>query len=179
MTTIDTTHIVPRAVVVMGVSGSGKTVAAQALAKRLGWHFIEGDRLQPPENIARMSAGLPLTDDLRAGWLDTVGRQLATTLGKDTGAVAACSALKAAYRERLRGIAGDILFVHLIVSPSLARERVTRRRGHFMPANLVDSQFADLEPPRPGERAITVSGDIPVERIVDLSIQALGIGHVL
>lgn len=154
------------AVVVMGVAGSGKSLVGEALAKRLGWRFIEGDELHPAANVARMAAGRPLTDHDRQGWLDAIGARIAAAVAEGTGAVAACSALKRAYRERLRGWCSGIVFVHLDIDPETARSRVGARKGHFMPASLVDSQFATLEPPSEDEAALILDGTLPVEAIV-------------
>jgi len=154
----------PAPIVVMGVSGCGKTAVGTALAAALGARFVEGDRLHPPENVARMSRGVPLTDADRAGWLDAVGATLATA--GETGAVASCSALKRAYRDRLRRLAPGVRFVYLAVDRETARRRVAGRNGHFMPANLVDSQFADLEPPGPDEAAATIDATLPLPEVV-------------
>jgi len=158
----------------MGVAGCGKTEVGQALAARLGWRMIEGDRLHPPANVERMSAGLPLTDAHRWSWLDAIGAEIAAAEREATGAVAACSALKRAYRDRLRGFAPGLLFVHLAIDKATARDRVASRQGHFMPASLVDSQFADLEPPGAGEGAITLDGRRPVAELVAEAFAALG-----
>lgn len=152
----------PRAVVVMGVAGCGKSAVAAALAAALDWRFVEGDRLHPPENIARMASGRPLTDDDRKGWLDAVGDALAAVRAEGGGVVAACSALKRRYRDRLRRRCPDILFLHLVVDPETARRRVGSRVGHFMPPSLVASQFADLEPPAADEPAFALDGERPL-----------------
>lgn len=157
----------------MGVAGCGKTVVGEALAARLGWRFIEGDGLHPPENVARMSRSEPLTDADRAGWLDAVGARMAQASGDGAGAVAACSALKRKYRDRLRAAAGRVLFVYLEVSEAVARARVAMRKGHFMPASLVASQFADLEPPQPDEAAIALDGTLPVRELVGMIIDSM------
>jgi gluconokinase len=166
--------IEPRIVVVMGVAGCGKTVVGEALAARLGWHMIEGDRLHPPANVERMSAGLALTDQHRWGWLDAIGAEIAAAERDGAGAIAACSALKRKYRDRLRGFVRPILFIHLAVDKATASQRVASRQGHFMPASLVDSQFADLEPPGAGEAAITLDAGQPVADIVARALAALG-----
>jgi gluconokinase len=150
----------------MGVSGSGKSVVGAALAERLGCRFIEGDRLHPPENVARMAGGLPLTDAHRAGWLDTIGTEIARSAGTGEGAIAACSALKLAYRDRLRGFGSGLAFVFLDVDPDLARSRVGTRTGHFMPPSLVDSQFADLQRPAAGEGVLVLDARRPVAELV-------------
>lgn len=153
---------VAAAIVVMGVAGCGKSAVGAALAAALGAVFIEGDRLHPPENVARMASGEPLTDQLREGWLDAIGERIAASVGKGQSVVAACSALKRSYRERLRGFCPGIVFLYLEIDRATARERVTSRKGHFMPASLVDSQFAILEPPERDERALTIDVTRPV-----------------
>lgn len=152
-------------VVVMGVAGCGKSVVGAALAEALGCRFIEGDGLHPPENVARMAGGQPLTDAHRAGWLDAVGAQL-DEAGRSNGGVAACSALKGAYRDRLRRLCPSLVFIHLAIDKGTARQRVGRRKGHFMPATLVDSQFADLERPAGDEAALSLDGTRPVAELV-------------
>jgi gluconokinase len=162
----------PRVVVMMGVAGCGKTAVGEALAKAFGWRFIEGDRLHPPENIERMSAGLPLTDQHRWSWLDSIGGQIADAGRAGVGAIAACSALKRVYRDRLRCHSGRILFIHLDVDKATATTRVASRKGHFMPASLIDSQFADLEPPGAGEASVTLDAS---RAVADLVVQAAAI----
>lgn len=154
------------AVVVMGVAGCGKTAVGAALAKAIGARFIEGDRLHPPENIERMARGEPLTDDLRAGWLDAVGQAVRAAVLGGEGGVAACSALKRIYRDRLRRAEPSIVFVYLDISRQDAFRRVSGRRGHFMPASLVDNQFETLEPPGADERALSISATLPIAEIV-------------
>jgi gluconokinase len=154
------------AVVVMGVAGCGKTAVGMALAAAIGVRYIEGDRLHPPENVARMSRGEPLTDELRAGWLDAVGQSIRAAILGSEGAVAACSALKRIYRDRLRRSEPSIVFVHLAISREEAFRRVAGRRGHFMPASLVDNQFAILEPPAANENAFSISAERPIDEIV-------------
>ncbi|RWK38333.1 gluconokinase [Mesorhizobium sp.] len=154
------------AVVVMGVAGCGKSAVGEALAAALGAVFVEGDRLHPPENVARMASGEPLTDALREGWLDAIGRRIAGSVGDGQAVVAACSALKRSYRERLRGFCQDILFLYLEIDPATAKQRVGSRQGHFMPASLVDSQFATLEPPAADENALTLEATRPIADIV-------------
>ena len=146
------------AIVVMGVAGCGKTAVGEALAKAFGADFIEGDRLHPPENVARMARGEPLTDALREGWLDAIGERIATSVAGGRRAVAACSALKRAYRDRLTRFCPELVFLYLKIDRETAWRRVSNRRGHFMPASLVDSQFATLEEPAAEERAMTVDG---------------------
>jgi gluconokinase len=154
------------AIVVMGVAGCGKTAVGTALAEAIGARYIEGDRLHPPENVARMSRGEPLTDELRAGWLNAVGQAVRAAVLGDESAVAACSALKLIYRDRLRRAEPSIIFVHLDLSREEAFRRVSSRRGHFMPACLVDDQFAILEPPASDEAAFSVNAERPIDEIV-------------
>lgn len=154
------------AIVVMGVAGCGKTAVGEALAKAFGADFIEGDRLHPPENVARMARGEPLTDALREGWLDAIGERIATSVAGGRRAVAACSALKRAYRDRLTRFCPELVFLYLKIDRETAWRRVSNRRGHFMPASLVDSQFATLEEPTADERAVTVDGTRTVAGLV-------------
>ncbi|WP_292570319.1 gluconokinase [Mesorhizobium sp.] len=159
------------AIVVMGVAGCGKTAVGEALAKALSAVFIEGDRLHPPENVARMARGEPLTDALREGWLDAIGERIAASVADGQRAVAACSALKRSYRDRLRRFCPGIVFLYLKIDRETAWRRVAARKGHFMPASLVDSQFATLEEPGRDEQAVTVDATRTVAGIVR---QALG-----
>lgn len=152
-------------VVVMGVSGSGKTTLGRALAERLRVPFGDADDFHPPANIAKMSSGIPLDDADRMPWLRALGAWLAGH--RDTGAVITCSALERAYRDVLRGAVPALGFVHLDPSPDVVRRRIAGRRGHFMPASLIDSQFRALEPLQPDERgAVLVGGDRSVDALV-------------
>jgi gluconokinase len=163
------------AVVVMGVSGCGKSAVGAALAKAIGGRYIEGDRLHPPENVARMARGEALTDELRAGWLDAVGQAVRATLIGEEGVVAACSALKRIYRDRLRRSEPSIVFIHLVISRDEAFRRVAGRRGHYMPPSLVDSQFEALEPPAADETAFSISAERPIPEIVAAVTEFLAI----
>ncbi len=142
-------------IIVCGVSGSGKSTLAAALAARLAWRLIEGDDLHPAANIAKMAAGQPLGDADRWPWLDAVGVALAA----GQPAVASCSALRRCYRDRLRRSGVPLLFVYLRIDPALAAARFGQRRGHFMPAALIASQFAALEPPDADEAALCLAAD--------------------
>ncbi len=138
-------------IVVMGVSGCGKSSLGQALAAALGWPMIEGDDFHPPANVAKMRAGTPLDDADRAGWLDALGAELQR---HPQGAVLSCSALKKAYRERLRAASPGLRFVHLQLDRAAARQRVAQRAGaHYFQSGLVDSQFETLESPQ-GEAGV-------------------------
>ena len=141
-------------IIVAGVSGSGKTTIGMLVAQRLGYQFADADAFHPPENIAKMSAGTPLTDEDRAGWLDTMGAYLA----ERDHVVLACSALKRAYRDRLRELAGPIRFFVLTADAALLRERLEERE-HFMPPALLDSQLATLE--LGGDVAVVENLDAP------------------
>ena len=142
-------------VCVMGVSGAGKTVVGTLLADALGVPFLEGDALHPPENVRRMAQGIPLTDDDRRGWLRAIADRIAAARGTNGGLVVACSALKRAYRDVLRGADGELRFVHLSGDAAVIRQRMGQRTGHYMPASLFDSQLAILEVPGVDEHAWT------------------------
>ena len=157
----------PCAVVLMGVSGSGKSTIAEALAGRIGWRCEDGDKFHPASNVAKMSAGQPLTDEDRWPWLKAIADEIDRLCGKKQNAVFACSALKRAYREVLVHGRSDVRIVFLDGTKALIAGRLASRKGHFMPADLLDSQFTTLEPPKPDERAITVSIDGSVDAIVD------------
>ena len=135
-----------RKVVIMGPSGCGKSTLGRALADALGWQFIEGDDLHPPENVAKMAAGVPLTDDDRWPWLDRIVAELRARSRQSADIVLACSALKQSYRDRLAP-AGDVRFVHLHGDRETIAARLAVRHHRYMPASLLDSQFATLEPP--------------------------------
>ena len=145
------------AIVVMGVAGSGKTTFGQALSKALGAPFLDGDDLHSPEARAKMSRGVALDDQDRAPWLDRIGAALGDRAAYPEGAVVACSALRRVYRDRLRARAGPSLrFIFLKGDKALMRSRVANRQGHYMPASLIDSQFATLESPE-GEPDVMTS----------------------
>lgn len=162
------------AIVVMGVSASGKTSAGQALARRLGCDFVDGDDLHPPANVAKMSAGTPLTDEDRWPWLDRVGAILGDARAHPRGVVIACSALRKIYRDRIRAAAGrGVGFVFLDITRAEAARRIAGRRGHFMPASLLDSQFATLERPVGEPGVAPVSAQQSVEAIAAEAAQAI------
>ncbi len=150
--------IAPRALVVMGVAGCGKTSVGLGLANALGWAFIEGDAHHAPASIVKMQAGQPLTDEDRWGWLDRLGGMLAS----EAPVVLSCSALKRVYRDRLRAACPALGFIYLEIDKALALERVAARAsGHIFPASLVDSQFQTLEPPTGEAGVVTVSAALP------------------
>jgi len=140
--------------VIMGVSGSGKSLIGAMFARALDVEFVEGDDLHPPDNVSRMAAGIPLTDENRRGWLTKIADRLRDAKRARLGLVVSCSALKRIYRDLLRSVAAaDVRFVYLAGSRELLAERMANRRGHFMPPALLESQLAILEEPSPDERA--------------------------
>jgi gluconokinase len=159
-------------IVLMGVAGVGKTTVGELLAAELGWTFIDGDRLHPPSNVARMAAGSPLTDEDRAPWLAELHGRIRRLTEARQSAIVACSALKESYRGVLREGLEGVRFVYLHGEPRLIRERLQRRRAHFMTSDLLASQFDILEVP-PEAPAFDV--DQPPPRIVRAIRQALAI----
>lgn len=154
----------PPAVLLMGVSGTGKTAVGRLVAARLGLAFVDADSLHPVENVQKMSAGEPLSDADRRPWLDAVAQRMADSVG-GAGLVVACSALKRAYRDRLRQAAPDLVLVWLTGPTALIRDRLTARTGHFMPAALLESQLATLEPPTPDEQPVVADITPPLEEV--------------
>jgi gluconokinase len=146
----------PMVAVVMGVSGSGKTTVAVLLAEMLGWQFQEGDKLHPPENVAKMSAGIPLSDADRLPWLRRIAETIDGWRARGESGVVTCSALKRSYRDVIIGDRPEVRLVYLKGSPDLIGQRMAQRHGHFMPATLLDSQFSILEEPSPDENPIVV-----------------------
>ncbi len=162
------------AVIVMGVSGCGKTSVGEQLATMLRCGFVEGDSLHPPANIAKMSAGVPLDDSDRWPWLDVIGACLAESRSDGETIVISCSALKKVYRDRLRQAAGGHLaFVFLEGSRAVFEARMKNRPGHFMPASLLDSQFAALEPPNDEPGVVTVDVTLSVDAIAAKAFEGL------
>ena len=160
----------PRALVVMGVSGSGKTTVAQLIAGKLGAEMLEGDGLHPAENVAKMRAGIPLDDADRWPWLDAIGRLLQTAKAEGRPLVVTCSALKRSYRQRLLAARPDLVFVYLKGSRALFEARVRARKHEYMPASLLDSQLATLEEPGAGEPVIAVDAALPPEAEADAAL---------
>ena len=159
--------------VLMGVSGSGKTTVARGVAQREGWRLVEGDSFHPPENVAKMHAGTPLTDADRWPWLNAIAREIDTLRARGESAVIACSALKRSYRDILIGSRKDVVLVYLQGSKQLIAGRLAARKGHFMPPALLDSQFATLEEPRDDEHPVVVSIASPPDAITDAVVRQL------
>ena len=143
-------------VVVMGVSGCGKSTVGQGLARVLDVPYVEGDELHPPRNVERMRAGIALTDEDRQGWLQAIAAELSRPASAARGVVVSCSALKRSYRDLLRAAAPDLRFVHLHGDAALLAQRMAQREGHYMPPSLLQSQLQTLEMPTPDERAISL-----------------------
>ena len=155
-------------VIVFGVSGAGKTTIGKLLAEQLGWQFYEGDDFHPRANIEKMHSGRPLTDEDRWPWLERLREQITRSITAKDSAVLACSALKRAYRDRLR-VSDDVTFVFLRGDYALVAEQLRHRRGHFMNPELLRSQFADLEQPEPDEDVLTTElGRTPQELVEDI-----------
>lgn len=151
----------------MGVSGSGKTTIAQRLSRKLGWQYQEGDALHPPSNVEKMSSGTPLTDADRLPWLHTIAARIEEWRAAGVSGVVTCSALKRSYRDIIASNRPDVVVVYPKGSQALIAGRMAERKGHFMPASLLDSQFRILEEPSPDENAITVDIDRAPDAIVD------------
>ena len=163
----------PTAVVVMGVSGSGKTTVAHQLARRLGWEFAEGDDFHPRANVEKMAAGQPLDDADREPWLRTLAGWIGEREQAGTSCVLTCSALKRSYRDLLRQGNDSVFFAHVAVPEQVLIERVTARTGHYMPPSLLTSQLATLEPLQDDEPGVTVPGTGEPADVVDTIVAAL------
>ncbi|MYR57185.1 gluconokinase [Streptomyces sp. SID625] len=161
----------PHVVVVMGVAGTGKTTIGPLLAGRLGVPYAEGDDFHPQANIDKMAAGIPLGDEDRRPWLDAIGAWAHGRAG--LGGVVSSSALKRAYRDRLRAAAPGVVFVHLTGDRELIEDRMAQRQGHFMPTALLDSQFATLQPLEADERGVAVDVSGSPEQIAARAVAAL------
>ncbi|MEX6506118.1 gluconokinase [Jiella sp. M17.18] len=166
----------PTALVVMGPSGVGKTTTAEGLAERLSWPFAEADQFHPAANIEKMTSGIPLNDDDRAPWLAAIRDWISAQADQGISTVLTCSALKRRYRDVLRQAHARVRFVSLVADPELVAGRLAHRKGHFMPASLLTSQYADLEPLQPDEDGVNVTVSMPPEEVVDAVLKDLGIG---
>jgi gluconokinase len=162
-------------VVVAGIAGSGKTTVGELLAERMGWVFADGDRFHPPANVAKMHAGIPLTDADRVPWLKAIGVWLDEQAAAGRSAVLACSALKRSYRDLLLGGRPRVKMVFLVIDHDDDEARLNRRVGHFFPEKLLDSQFAALELPEPEEGVYLVPAVGTPEEITDMVMGDLGL----
>ena len=156
-----------RFIIVMGVSGCGKSTVAALLAARLGWDFMEGDALHPQSNVEKMRQGIALTDEDRAPWLREIARTINGWRAAGKAGIIACSALRRRYRDIITDQKEDVRFVYLRGSFSLIEQRLASRQGHYMPASLLDSQFEALEEPGAGEPAITLDTGAPAHELVN------------
>ncbi|PPJ24779.1 gluconokinase [Nocardia nova] len=164
---------VPPCVVVTGVSGTGKTTTARLLAARLDLPFADADDFHPPANIAKMTAGIALSDADREPWLMSVSHWLRDRHLRGDGGVVACSALKRRYRDILRSAAPETVFLLLIADRETLSERISRRHGHYMPVSLLESQLATLEPLEPAERGLILHADRTPEAVADQAVAFL------
>jgi len=160
-------------VVVMGVSGCGKSSVGQAIAQRTGWTFIEGDDLHPAANQEKMASGVPLDDDDRWPWLDIIADAARAIEAQGNSAVIACSALKRIYRDRLSQAGDTVKFIHLTGDRDTIRARMQARPDHFMPPALLESQLATLEPPTGDENAVRIDISSSVDQIAQLTMQMI------
>ena len=161
--------------VVMGVSGSGKSTIAGALNAHLGWPFLEGDTLHPPANVAKMRAGVPLTDADRAPWLLRVREWIDARGRAGEPGLVTCSALKRAYRDYLSDGRPEVRFLYLQVPRATLRARLAKRSGHFMPASLLGDQLQTMEPPQPDEHALVIDAGGEVDGVVETILSALAV----
>lgn len=169
----------PAVIVVMGVSGCGKTTIASRLAERLRWRFAEADSFHPLANIAKMRSGVALTDEDRSPWLDAIALWIESVRASGQKSVITCSALKRSYRERLTRGHGDVRFVYLKGDYALIAARIVGRQGHYMPLALLQSQFDTLEEPGADENALVASIERPPEEIIAGIGEALGLRTAL
>ncbi len=165
----------PVVLVIMGVSGAGKSTIATLLSERLGWTFEEGDSLHPAANVEKMAAGIPLTDDDRWPWLAKIADWIDGRLDTGENGIVTCSALKRSYRNVLNRRGSGVEFVYLALDRADLEERVERREGHFMPPSLLNSQLAALEPPTSSEPAIQVDAAPDSRLVVDRILRDLGL----
>ncbi|WP_317633529.1 gluconokinase [Streptomyces sp. HUAS TT20] len=159
-------------VVVMGVSASGKSMVGTLLAQRLGVPFLEGDDLHPAANRAKMASGHPLDEADRRPWLEALTAWIRTAAG-ERGGVVSCSALRRAYRDQFRRTGANVQFLHLALDPDVAAERIARRKGHFMPPKLLNSQFETLEPLQADEPGLTVDASRSTAEILESALRRL------
>ncbi len=166
----------PAVIVVMGVASSGKTSLGERLAERLGWPFRDADSFHPPANVAKMSSGIPLTDEDRKPWLAAIAAWIDDLRASGGNGIVTCSALKKAYREVIVGDRPDVALVYLRGSRELIGQRMAARQHHFMPPALLDSQFATLEEPGSDEKPLVVQVEASKEAIVEQVVRELRLG---
>ena len=165
-------------IIVMGVSGSGKTTVAKGIAEEMGWEFAEGDDFHSEANVAKMHAGHPLDDEDRWPWLRAIGAWIDEREQEGTSAVITCSALKRSYRDLLREGRAGVRFCHIDADADLIAERLAHREGHYMPPSLLPSQIATLEPLQPDEPGVRISAAATPEQVVQDALEALGLHAV-
>ncbi|GBQ88056.1 gluconokinase [Gluconacetobacter johannae DSM 13595] len=163
----------PRVLVIMGVSGSGKTTVAEGLHNILGWPYQEGDLLHPKANVDKMAAGIPLTDEDRWPWLALCRQWIDARIAEGGGGILTCSALKRAYRDVLRQGTDQVVFVYLKVPEPILQARLARRKGHYMPPSLLPSQLATLEEPAPDEHALVIDIESTVAEVIAATLGQL------
>ncbi len=163
----------PQIVVVMGVSGVGKTTVAKGLSTVLGWTYAEGDAFHSEANVEKMAAGTPLNDEDRWPWLRSIGEWMSAEISAGRSAVVTCSALRRVYRDLLRKGRPEVVFCHLVADPGLIGDRMERRVDHYMPASLLPSQLATLEPLQPDEPGVEVSVDGEAAQVIARALAAL------
>lgn len=166
----------PAVIVVMGVASSGKTSLGERLAEKLGWPFRDADSFHPPENVAKMSGGIPLTDEDRKPWLAAIAAWIDDLRASGGNGIVTCSALRRAYRQVIVGNRPDVALVYLKGSRELIGQRMAARQHHFMPPSLLDSQFATLEEPGADEKPLVVQVEASKEAIVAQVVAELGLG---
>jgi gluconokinase len=162
-------------IVVMGVSGSGKTTVAKGIASAMGWAFAEGDEFHSPANVAKMAAGQPLTDEDRWPWLRSIGSWMDGHIKDSTSAVVTCSALRRVYRDLLREGRPQVRFCHVSADPTLIGDRLSVRQGHYMPASLLPSQLATLEPLQQDEPGVVIPATGSTDDVQRRAMAALGL----
>jgi gluconokinase len=164
----------PDVVIVMGVSGSGKTTVAKGLSTVLGWEFAEGDAFHPDANVAKMRSGLPLTDEDRWPWLEAIGSWISDKERRAESAVVTCSALRRVYRDLLRDGRPHVRFLHVTAESDVIRDRMEHRPGHYMPPSLLPSQLATLEPLGADEPGVAITNEGSAAQVLDRALAALG-----
>jgi gluconokinase len=166
----------PDVVIVMGVSGSGKTTVAKGISTIMGWEFAEGDAFHSDENVEKMRSGQPLTDEDRWPWLTSVGDWISSKEADGESAVVTCSALRRAYRDLLRQDRPHVRFLHVEAPSDVIEDRMEHRPGHYMPASLLPSQLATLEPLQPDEPGVSIVNEGTAAAVLDRALSALGLG---